>query len=47
MLHASGVNSSVPGSSGIVLGHNLSSSSGPTTASVRCAVSLLKILIVP
>ncbi|XP_068479733.1 chromatin modification-related protein EAF1 B-like isoform X5 [Phaseolus vulgaris] len=35
MLPASGVNSSLPGSSGMVLGHNLSSSSGPTTASVR------------
>ncbi|XP_027336682.1 chromatin modification-related protein EAF1 B-like [Abrus precatorius] len=35
MLPTSGVNSSLPGTSGMVLGNNLSSSSGPITASVR------------
>lgn len=44
MLPTSGVNSSLPGSSsGMVLGHNLSSSPG---ASVRCAVLWLRILAV-
>nr|KYP76876.1 E1A-binding protein p400 [Cajanus cajan] len=37
MLPTSGVNSSLAGSSGMVLGHNLSSSSGPIAASVRSA----------
>lgn len=46
MLPTSGVNSSLPGSSGMVLGHNLASSSGPITASVRCAVLLLRIFAV-
>lgn len=47
MLPTSGVNSSLPGSSsGMVLGHNLSSSPGPVAASVRCAVLWLRILAV-
>ncbi|KAI9112245.1 hypothetical protein K1719_016768 [Acacia pycnantha] len=45
VLPTSGANTSLPGSSGMVLGNNLSSPSGPAAASPRCGVPRTSLLI--